>query len=213
MKPLIVQQSQNLSRRKVVGRNIRTIQKSARTMAAIGIKPNWISVASIGFAIVGGLGMVFSSQHWFWIIPALLGILLRALCNLWDGLVAIEGNKATANGAFFNEVPDRFSDCLLLIAAGLAWRFDMAGLAIGLTTALTSVLVAYVRAVGASLTGQEQFFGLMSKPNRMAVLVASVISCLFIGSSAFLFGLIIILAGCAITFATRSNLILQDLKA
>src|SRR5439155_1544730 len=84
------------------------------------------------------------------------GIQLRLLCNLLDGMVAIEGGLQSKSGDVFNEVPDRVSDALILLGAGyatapalgLAW----AG-ALGSAAALLAVLTAYVRALGATVGG------------------------------------------------------------
>jgi len=40
------------------------------------------------------------------------------VCNLLDGMVAIEGGLKTPAGELFNDVPDRISDPLILVGAG-----------------------------------------------------------------------------------------------
>jgi phosphatidylglycerophosphate synthase len=50
-------------------------------------------------------------------ILSICGIQLRLLCNLLDGMVAIEGGFKTKTGEIFNELPDRLSDALILIGA------------------------------------------------------------------------------------------------
>ena len=47
-------------------------------------------------------------------------IQLRLLCNVLDGLLAIEGGLQTKSGAVFNELPDRLSDTVILVCAGYA---------------------------------------------------------------------------------------------
>ena len=42
----------------------------------------------------------------------------RLLCNLFDGMVAIEGGKKSANGDLYNDMPDRFADALFIIPVG-----------------------------------------------------------------------------------------------
>ena len=42
----------------------------------------------------------------------------RLLCNLFDGMVAIEGGKKSANGDLYNDMPDRFADALFIIPIG-----------------------------------------------------------------------------------------------
>ncbi len=52
---------------------------------------------------------------------------LRLLCNLLDGLVAVEGGLRTKTGEIYNELPDRISDALFLAAAGYATCLDGLG--------------------------------------------------------------------------------------
>ena len=42
-----------------------------------------------------------------WLVLAALGIQLRLLCNMLDGMVAVEHGRATPVGALYNDVPDR----------------------------------------------------------------------------------------------------------
>lgn len=202
-------------RREIVGRNYSVIRNAAIFMAEIGIRPNWISIASIGFAGLAGVAMVFLGlqTNWAWAAAALCGILFRGLCNIWDGLVAIECQKASSDGGFFNEAPDRLSDSLLLIGAGLAWRMDSSGLAIGLAAALAAGMVAYVRALSSNLTSKADFSGIMSKPYRMVVLALSILASLIWGPDAFFPGLITIIVGCVISCATRSYSTIKTLNA
>src|SRR3954470_19308680 len=99
-------------------------QKLARWIGGTGITPNMISVASVGFALIAAWCMMNASNYpskpcatWVW-LGAVVGIQLRLLCNLLDGMVAIEGGKKSVVGGLYNEVPDRIADPLLLMAAG-----------------------------------------------------------------------------------------------
>ena len=64
------------------------IALSAR-LARAGVTPNSISVASIGFAALGGALIGFIA-HPFALIAAALCVQLRLVCNLLDGMVAID---------------------------------------------------------------------------------------------------------------------------
>jgi phosphatidylglycerophosphate synthase len=100
------------------------------------------------------------------LVGAAICIQLRLLCNLFDGMVAMEGGKASAVGALYNDVPDRIADPLLLIAAGYACTYPE----LGWLAALLAVLTAYVRLLGASFGLPQDFRGPMAKPQRMAIL-------------------------------------------
>lgn len=90
-------------------------------------------------------------------------------------MVAVEGHRLSPTGELWNEIPDRFADVFLLLGAGFAAGVPWLGAA----TAFGALLTAYLRAMGASLTGEQDFRGPMAKPHRMAVLTfASLLSLL-----------------------------------
>ena len=90
-------------------------------------------------------------------------------------MVAIEGGKKSAVGGLYNEVPDRIADPLLLMAAGYCneWVVKLWGIPLGWVAAVLSVLTAYIRVLGGTLTGTQSFIGPMAKQHRMAVLTAA----------------------------------------
>jgi phosphatidylglycerophosphate synthase len=146
----------------------------ARVLAAAlcksGISPNTISALSVVAAGLGGLAFVAAGQgaiDWTagWITGALC-IQARLICNLMDGMVAVEGGRKSPTGELWNEVPDRIADPLLLVCAGwavgLPWTAALAGWA--------ALMTAYVRAMGATLTGVQDFCGPFAKQQRMACL-------------------------------------------
>ena len=102
-------------------------------------------------------------QRVCWWIGA-CGVQMRLLANLLDGMVAVHANKASPLGEVFNEVPDRFSDLVILVGLGYAAGGNptLGGLA-----AAGAILTAYVRAFGASLGLGQDFRGPMAKPQRM----------------------------------------------
>ncbi len=67
--------------------------------------------------MTASLGCCKTAATLLW-LGAALGIQLRLVCNLIDGMVAIEGGMKSPVGGLYNEVPDRIADPLLLIAAG-----------------------------------------------------------------------------------------------
>jgi len=78
------------NRRPIKARGNPFIQRLARRMAEAGITPNSISVASVVFAALGAVCLLVSPVGWGAIACA-VGIQLRLLCNLIDGMVAVEG--------------------------------------------------------------------------------------------------------------------------
>ncbi len=162
-------------RRPIKTRSWPLFQKSAAFLAGVGVSPNMISVSSVFFAVIGALGFVAtawldspSTIRLAWVVAA-VGIQLRLIANLLDGMVAVEGGRASATGPLYNEVPDRISDPILLVAAGYALSADPIA---GWAAAAMAILVAYVRAIAASVGAGQLFLGPMAKPQRMAVLTA-----------------------------------------
>lgn len=166
-------------RRPLKTRSWKVFQRLAAWLAESGVSPNAISVSSILFAAVGACGFVLTanldstwSVRLAWLLAA-VGMQLRLIANLLDGMVAVEGGRASATGPLYNEVPDRISDPILLVAAGYAIASSPTA---GWAAAAAALLVAYVRAIAASVGVGQLFLGPMAKPQRMAVLTAVAIA-------------------------------------
>ncbi|WP_038167149.1 CDP-alcohol phosphatidyltransferase family protein [Verrucomicrobium sp. BvORR106] len=153
-------------------------QRLAVKVDAWGLTPNAISVLSVAFALVSVVCLMTASEACcptaatlLW-IGAAVGIQMRLLCNLLDGMVAIEGGKKSVVGGLYNEVPDRIADPLILMAAGYSsdWIIKLWGMPLGWVAAVLAVMTAYIRVLGGTLTGNQSFAGPMAKQHRMAVI-------------------------------------------
>jgi len=199
-------------RRPIKARSAAWAQHAAAALAARGVSPNQISVASVLFAAGGGvlLGWHPTSAG---LLACALAIQARLICNLLDGMVAIEGGKKSALGALYNEFPDRLADTVLIVPLGYA-----AGMpALGWLGALAAALTAYVRAFGGALGLAQDFRGPMAKQHRMAVLTIGCV--LAAGEAAFgstkysLIGAGLIVAlGSIATCVTRTRAIAKQLQ-
>lgn len=175
------------SRRVLKSRDTRWAHALAGLLARSGVTPNAISVLSVIFA--GGAMACFlvagDQTSTAGIIAAWGGALaciqLRLLCNLMDGMVAVEGGKGSPAGAIYNDAPDRVADVLILVGAGYSGAgepgvvklFDV--IPLGWCCAVVAVWAAYTRVLGASLTGKHDFRGPMAKQHRMAVLCGGIL--------------------------------------
>ncbi len=208
-------------RRPINARNTKWAVAIAALLAKKGVKPNHISVLSILFACLAGGCLLFSSHSSIsrpvlFFLSAVF-IQCRLLCNLFDGMVAIEGGFKTKSGAIYNDLPDRIADPLILISAGYAVTGFESGVLFGWLAGLLSVMTAYIRFLGAASGATEYFVGPMAKQHRMAVITAALIGAMFAERWAYhehiLFGaLILVCAGCVITIARRTVKIIRELE-
>jgi phosphatidylglycerophosphate synthase len=152
-------------RRPIRSRNARWAQAIASYLAALGVSPNQISLVSVLAGGVGAVSLVFFPQPWN-AISCVCGVQLRLLCNLLDGMVAVEHGKQSQLGVLYNELPDRVSDSVLFVALGYASGLPW----LGWLGALLAALTAYIRVFGAALGFAQDFCGPMAKQHRMAVL-------------------------------------------
>lgn len=176
------------------------------------ISPNQISVASIAFALFAAVALNMDSGVVGSICCA-VGIQLRLLCNLFDGMVAMEGGKQSAIGSLYNEFPDRIADSLLIVGLGYAIGYPD----LGWFAALAAALTAYVRVFGGSIGLQQSFMGPMAKQHRMAVMTAGLLlnaieASIYGTHYVLLIALSIIAIGSAATCVTRTLAIATQLK-
>lgn len=162
------------NRRPLRVRNANFAKIIAAWLCNKNISPNQISIASVFFAGLAALCLfLYGVTTWNWKsslpIFAALFIQCRLLCNLFDGMVAVEGGKHTPSGELFNDLPDRIADPVILIAAGYATGLEL-GAILGWAAGLIAVLTAYVRFLIASTGAPMDFRGPMAKQHRMALM-------------------------------------------
>jgi phosphatidylglycerophosphate synthase len=202
--------AQEGSRRPLKTRSAGWAQALGRGLGRVGLSPNAISVLGVLCAAGGAAAFLLADENrWLWLGGA-LGIQLRLLANMLDGLVAVEGGKAGATGALFNELPDRIEDALLIVAA--AYAAGVPELGYGAT--ILAVATAYIRATGGALGLPQDFVGPMAKQHRMFVLtLGAILSALLPEFRQMEVALWIIAAGSALTCAVRTRRIAALLKA
>jgi phosphatidylglycerophosphate synthase len=200
------------NRRPIAARSNSLVQRFSAWLARAGVSPNGISLASIVFAALGAAALLELEASWgAWLCA--LAIVLRLLCNLFDGLVAVEHGRKTPTGVLYNEVPDRIADSLFLVAlgyaAGLPWC--------GWLAALLAAATAYIRTLGGTVLASQDFRGPMAKPHRMWLMVAACVlaplETRFAGTGYTLrVAVVVIAAGSALTCWTRLRVIAQRLQ-
>jgi phosphatidylglycerophosphate synthase len=210
-------------RRPIATRNRKWAQAATVWLASRNVSPNAISIAGMCACIVAGIALGVTSicdYRILWIIAA-LGAQLRLTANMLDGMVALASGRASKTGELYNEVPDRVSDAAVFIGAGFAWGGNIT---LGYIATILSIFTAYIRAAGKIAGAPNEFCGPMAKQHRMLVIT---LICLYAALTprswqeiAFndsqiglmTVGLVIIIAGCAITVIRRLSRIAHELK-
>ncbi|MBI1492643.1 CDP-alcohol phosphatidyltransferase family protein [Halocynthiibacter styelae] len=201
------------NRRPIASRSAKPIQTLARRLAKSNVTPNQISQVSIGFAVFAGLMFFLSGgAQWVFLILAALGIQGRLMCNLLDGMVAVEGGKAEADGPFWNEAPDRYADIAVLVGLG----YGLAAPGLGWAAACAAVLVAYTRELGTAQGLDPDFSGPFAKQHRMAALTGAAVLAIFlpqiVGFATLKIALLIIAVGSLFTALKRSWRMIEELR-
>lgn len=201
-------------RRPLQTRSRKWAQALAAALARTGLTPNTVSMLGMVFAAGGAAAMLAG----WWAVGA-VGVQLRLLCNMLDGLIAVEHGKGDKLGGFFNEAPDRVEDVALLLAAGYA-AADAWGATAGWAAALLAVGTAYLRQTRAAMGLGHDFCGPFAKPQRMffltvTLLAAQAAACFDLGvgpREVLLGGLLLIAAGTAATVIRRSMRLMSALR-
>jgi phosphatidylglycerophosphate synthase len=206
-------------RRPLASRDTRWAQATARRLATLSVTPNQISQASMLAGALAGTAFWLGGEsegttRLLLLLGAALFCQLRLLCNLFDGMVAVEGGKASAEGPFWNEFPDRIADIAIMVGIG----YGIAMPHLGWAAACFSVLTAYVRELGRANGAPSDFSGPMAKPHRMAVATGaallSSVEFLWNGRNEILtLALVIIAIGAAATALRRGWRQVRWLKA
>ncbi len=172
-------QGESIDRRPLASRKLAIWQYAARLLAKRGITPNFISALSMVFGVGSGIALGCTTlvpEPW-WRLLFVAGALLtqlRLLCNMLDGMVAMEQHSASPVGELYNEIPDRVSDTATLVGLGFALGGNPT---LGFAAALLAMFTAYIRAMGKAAGGPQQFCGPMSKPQRMFTVTVTALYC------------------------------------
>ncbi|HPO91988.1 MAG TPA: CDP-alcohol phosphatidyltransferase family protein [Phycisphaerales bacterium] len=222
-----------LDRRPIAARSLGSMRWLAARLAAWDISPNAVSGFGLVFGLAAGGLLVLTGfrDHAgpdgatrVILIIAAACIQLRLLCNLLDGLVAVEFGKQSALGDVWNEAPDRLADVAILVGAGYAWGSNPS---LGWAAAVGALFVAYLRTLGKSLGLPGDFRGPMAKQQRMFIVTLGTLVVALTppaGQHPFAqwrptdagylsIGLAVIILGCVITAARRLSGLCRLLRA
>src|SRR5262245_27170650 len=201
------------ARRPLASRSTRWAAFLANAAVRAGFTADGISVLSLVFSAAGAACLLWLPRPWNLLAGAAC-IQLRLLCNLLDGMVAVEGGRKSKVGVLYNEVPDRVADSLFLVTLGYVATLPW----LGWLAALAAAVTAYIRVLGGTFGLAQDFRGPMAKQHRMAVMT---VACL-LGIGEFLWtgdqvcleaAAWIISVGAIVTCGTRIRAIAAQLRA
>jgi phosphatidylglycerophosphate synthase len=211
-------------RRELATRDARWAAALARWLGRRGMRPNGVSMAGVIWALVAAAAFALVPQAGSTaariglLVLAAASIQLRLLCNLLDGMLAIEGGFKSKTGDIYNEVPDRIADVVILVGAGYAVRDLPSGVTLGWTAAVLAVFTAYLRVFAGSLGLRQHFIGPMAKQHRMfaltvAALLAAAEAAFRLPPRALYIGLVVIIAGAIVTAIRRVRRMAAEISA
>ncbi len=153
------------------------VRKIAKFLAAVGISPNLLSVASLVFAVLAGLFFFFAGNapHLpFNPILLLAGVFvcLSAFLDGIDGVLAREIGNAGKKGDFLDHVLDRYSDMFIIggiILGGYVHpRWEIGAIAL-IGVLLSSYMGTQAQAVGLS----RVYGGLIGRVDRLLIIIVA----------------------------------------
>src|SRR4249919_636963 len=98
-------------RRVLATRNAAWARQMARVLRRLGTTPNAVSVAGVLWSMVGCAAFALApasggDARVVAFVVAAAAIQLRLLCNLLDGMLAVEEGLKSPLGDLYNEIPD-----------------------------------------------------------------------------------------------------------
>ena len=141
------------------------------------ISPNLLSVFGLILGIIAAVFIALDD-----LILAALFLVIGAIADLFDGSLARKFNKETDFGAFLDSVIDRIQELSIFIGATylLISKENYEWAILPVLTLGLSFLVSYSRARGEGLGIQTKDSGIVTRPERLLILIIGLITNQFI---------------------------------
>jgi phosphatidylglycerophosphate synthase len=135
------------------------------------VHPDVITWISFVFSIAAGVCFFKARLRWpLLLIPVC--IMLRCVCNLLDGMVAIEREITSARGEALQDTVDRLSDSCMLLGAIFS---PFGGLGLGIFSMTVMLISSYVGILKKAVGGKREYGGILGKGDRYLLMgVASI---------------------------------------
>lgn len=213
-----------MDRRPIPQRESGWARRGANALARVGLTPNAISLLSIVVS-AGAAAALLGAARADGVAALLLFLLggalmeVRLLCNLFDGMLAVELGMKSASGVIYNDLPDRISDAVIFAGMGYAALAGPWAEGLGWLAAILAVGTAYVRLLGGAAGEAQDFGGPLAKQARMHVAVAgsAVAGVLALMDNdhgpALIAALAVIAVGSALTMVRRTAVLARKLES
>lgn len=181
----------------------------ARGLNALGLTPNMLTL--IGFFAMCGIGVVLSFGY-----LALGGVLIivAGIFDALDGTLARLTNRVTPFGAFLDSTTDRFAEGALYLGI-MYWYVQQRGMVfvayLVFLTLLGSLMVSYARARAEGI-GVEMKQGLMTRFERIALLIIGLVLTAFFGDAPILIVLALLAVFTNVTAVQRMWLVYRSTR-
>ncbi len=141
------------------------------------ISPNLLSVFGLILGIIAAVFIALDD-----LILAALFLVIGAIADLFDGSLARKFNKETNFGAFLDSVIDRVQELSIFIGATylLISKENYEWAILPVLTLGLSFLVSYSRARGEGLGIQTKDSGIVTRPERLLILIIGLMTNQFI---------------------------------
>ncbi len=143
-----------------------TIDPLARLIAALGVKPNHLTILGLALGITSAASISCGYLH----LGAVF-VFLSSVCDMLDGIVARTQKMTSRFGAFLDSVVDRYVDILIFISLGIYgvnW--------VAVTAALSgSLMVSYTRARAECMV-ERCDVGVAERGERLIIIFAGIVT-------------------------------------
>jgi CDP-diacylglycerol---glycerol-3-phosphate 3-phosphatidyltransferase len=141
-------------------------------LAKIGVTPNQVTILTTGLSIGCG-GLILWHNSLLILVPPLM--LVRAMLNVIDGMLAREHQMTSTLGAILNELADVIFDAAIYLPFGLLP--GVSGYLVAIVVVL-SIISEMTGVLGLTVGGSRQYDGPMYKTDRGVVF--SIIAVFFV---------------------------------
>jgi archaetidylinositol phosphate synthase len=152
------------------------LASEARAAYKLGLTPNMVSFIGLILALLSAVVYAVAQNGYFWILLAVILLLVSGFCDALDGIIARLHQKTSIFGEFLDSLLDRYADATVyggVIIGGLCdpiW---------GLAALVGSMLVSYSRAKAEKAEIPMESVGLAERAERILILSAASIAAIF----------------------------------